>query len=42
VFSESIFIGVDVRITDFVMISIGEKVENTKYLENSLKKVKVF
>ena len=41
VFSESISIGVDVRITDFVMISIGEKVENPKYLKNSLKKVKL-
>ncbi len=32
---------IDVRITDFVMISIGEKVENPKYLKNSLKKVKL-
>jgi putative transposase len=42
VFSESITIGIDVRITDFVMISNGEKVENPKYLKNSLKKVKLF
>jgi putative transposase len=41
-FSESISIGIDIRITDFFMISIGEKVENRKYLKNSLKKVKVF
>src|SRR5208283_5062164 len=37
VFSESTTIGVDVGITDFAVMSTGEKVENPKYLKNSLK-----
>ena len=41
VFSESTTIGVDVGITDFAVISTGEKVENPKYLKNSLKRLKV-
>jgi putative transposase len=41
VFSESTTIGVDVGITDFVIISTGENVKNPKYLKNSLKRLKV-
>ncbi len=40
-FSESRTIGVDVGIKDFAFISTGEKVENPKYLKNSLKRLKV-
>ena len=41
VFSESTTIGVDVGIKDFVVMSTGDKVENPKYLKNSLKRLKV-
>lgn len=41
VFSESTTIGVDVGIKDFAVLSTGEKVENPKYLKNSLKRLKV-
>ena len=41
VFSESTTIGVDVGIMDFAAMSTGEKVENPKYLENSLKRLQV-
>jgi putative transposase len=41
VFSESTTIGVDVGINDFAAISTGDKVENPKYLKNSLKRLKV-
>ncbi len=41
VFSESTTIGVDVGIRDFTVISIGERVENPKYLKNSLKRLKI-
>jgi len=37
VFSESTTIGIDMGIKDFAVISNGEKVENPKYLKNSLK-----
>ena len=37
VFSEYTTIGVDVGIKDFAVISNGEKIENPKYLKNSLK-----
>jgi len=40
VFSESTTIGVDVGIKDFAVISNGEKIENPKYLKNSLKRMK--
>jgi putative transposase len=40
VFSESTTIGIDVGIKDFAVISNGEKVENPKYLKNSLKRMK--
>jgi putative transposase len=40
-FSESTTIGIDVGITDFAVISTGEKVENPNYLKNSLKRLKV-
>jgi putative transposase len=38
--SESSTIGIDVGIKDFAVISNGEKVENPKYLKNSLKRMK--
>jgi putative transposase len=40
-FSESTTIGVDVGIKDFAVFSSGEKIENPKYLKNSLKRLKV-
>ncbi|WP_292389357.1 IS200/IS605 family element RNA-guided endonuclease TnpB [Methanosarcina sp. UBA5] len=40
-FSESTTIGIDVGIKDFAVLSTGEKVENPKYLKNSLQRVKV-
>ena len=40
VFPESTTIGVDVGIKDFAVISNGEKIENPKYLKNSLKRMK--
>ena len=40
-FSESTTIGVDVGIKDFAVLSTGEKVENPKYLKNSLQRLKV-
>jgi len=41
VFSESATIGVDVGIKDFAVLSTGEKIENPKYLKNSLQRLKV-
>jgi putative transposase len=38
--SESTTIGIDVGIKDFAILSNGEKVENPKYLKNSLKRMK--
>ncbi len=38
--SESTAIGIDVGIKDFAILSTGEKVENPKYLKNSLKRMK--
>jgi putative transposase len=40
-FSESTTIGIDVGIKDFAVLSTGEKIENPKYLKNSLKRLKV-
>jgi putative transposase len=40
-FSESTTIGVDVGIKDFAVLSTGEKIENPKYLKNSLQRLKV-
>jgi len=40
-FSESTTIGIDVGIKDFAVLSTGEKVENPKYLKNSLNRLKV-
>ena len=40
-FTESTTIGIDVGIKDFAVLSTGEKVENPKYLKNSLKRLKV-
>ena len=40
-FSESKTIGIDSEKKDFAFISTGEKVENPKYLKNSLKRLKV-
>ena len=38
--SESTTIGIDVGIKDFAILSNGDKVENPKYLKNSLKRMK--
>jgi putative transposase len=40
-FSESTTVGIDVGIKDFAVLSTGEKIENPKYLKNSLQKLKV-
>jgi putative transposase len=40
-FSKSTTIGIDVGIKDFVVLSTGEKVENPKYLKNSLQRMKI-
>ena len=40
-FSESTTIGIDVGIKDFAVLSTGEKIENPKYLKNSLQRLKV-
>ena len=40
-FTEVTTIGVDVGIKDFAVLSTGEKIENPKYLKNSLKRLKV-
>jgi putative transposase len=40
-FSESTTIGIDVGIKDFAVLSTGEKIENPKYLKNSLIRLKV-
>jgi len=40
-FTEQSTIGVDVGIKDFAVLSNGEKVENPKYLQKSLKRLKV-
>ena len=41
VFSALTTVGVDVGIKDFAVLSTGEKIENPKYLKNSLKRLKV-
>lgn len=41
VFSEETLVGIDVGITMFASLSTGEKIENPKYLRNSLQKLKV-
>ncbi|MDA0524140.1 IS200/IS605 family element RNA-guided endonuclease TnpB [Methanococcoides alaskense] len=40
-FDESTTVGVDVGIKDFAVISNGEKVENPKYLKNSMQRLNV-
>ena len=40
-FTESTTVGIDVGIKDFAVLSTGEKIENPKYLKNSLKRLKV-
>ena len=40
-FSESTTVGIDVGIKDFATLSTGEKIENPKYLKNSLQRLKV-
>lgn len=40
-FTDDTTIGVDVGIKDFAILSDGEKIENPKYLKNSLQKLKV-
>ena len=39
-YSESTTIGIDVGIKDFAVLSTGEKIENPRYLKNSLKRLK--
>ncbi len=39
-FSESTTMGIDVGIKDFAILSTGEKVDNPKYLKNSLNRLK--
>ncbi len=41
VFSEETTIGIDVGIAKFATFSTGDKIDNPKYLKNSLKKLKV-
>ena len=41
VFSETTTVGIDVGIKDFAILSTGDKIENPKYLKNSLKRLKV-
>jgi len=41
VISESTTVGIDVGIKDFAVFSTGEKIENPKYLKNSIKRLKV-
>lgn len=40
-YSESTTVGIDVGIKNFAVLSTGEKVENPKYLKNSLQRLKV-
>ena len=40
-FSDETTLGVDVGIKDFAILSNGEKIENPKYLKNSLQRLKV-
>ncbi len=40
-YSDSTTIGIDVGIKDFAVLSTGEKIENPKYLKNSLQRLKV-
>lgn len=40
-FSAETTVGVDVGIKDFAVISTGEKIDNPKYLKNSMKRLKV-
>jgi len=40
-FSEPATLGIDVGIKDFAVLSTGEKIENPKYLKNSLQRLKV-
>ena len=40
-FSESTTVGIDVGIKDFAVLSTGEKIENPKYLKNSLQRLKL-
>jgi len=40
VFSALTTVGIDVGIKDFAVLSTGEKIENPKYLKNSLKRLK--
>jgi len=40
-FNDNTTVGVDVGIKDFAVLSTGEKVDNPKYLKNSIQKLKV-
>jgi putative transposase len=39
-YSDSTTVGIDVGIKDFAVVSTGKKIENPKYLKNSLKRLK--
>jgi len=41
-FSLDTTLGIDVGLTDFATFSTGEKIENSRYLKNSLRRLKVF
>jgi putative transposase len=40
-FTKSTTIGIDIGIKDFAVLSTGEKIENPKYLKNSLQRLKI-
>ncbi|AFV22782.1 transposase, IS605 OrfB family [Methanolobus psychrophilus R15] len=41
IFNEKVTVGIDVGIKDFAVLSSGEKIENPKYLKNSMKRLAV-
>lgn len=41
IFNEKVTVGIDVGIKDFAVLSNGEKIENPKYLKNSMKRLAV-
>ncbi|MGM0770500.1 MAG: IS200/IS605 family element RNA-guided endonuclease TnpB [Halobacteriota archaeon] len=41
IFNEKVTVGIDVGIKDFAVLSNGEKIENPKYLKNSMKRLGV-
>ncbi len=41
IFNEKVTVGIDVGVKDFAVLSNGEKIENPKYLKNSMKRLAV-